>query len=229
VQLQQDAAAAAPRGPVDVDAEAQRGTSGSPQPYPHRAAIETSLGRSLPAKAFFGAEAAAACANLGAEAYATVDSVAFAAPNPSPQLAAHEAAHVVQQSSGVHLSGGDGSPGDPLETHADAVAERVVAGQSAADLLPRHGASHLPAVPQRKRVQRKVPDQAVSSNDLSARGGEQHAAELTDKQVKDAIAWNDKHWAGKQRQELLAPNRSSRSRSIFRHSRPRTRAAIPGE
>jgi hypothetical protein len=229
VQLQQDAAAAAPRGPVDVDAEAQRGTSGSPQPYPHRAAIETSLGRSLPAKAFFGAEAAAACANLGAEAYATGDSVAFAAPNPSPQLAAHEAAHVVQQSSGVHLSGGDGSPGDPLETHADAVAERVVAGQSAADLLPRHGASHLPAVPQRKRVQRKVPDQAVSSNDLSARGGEQHAAELTDKQVKDAIAWNDKHWAGKQRQELLAPNRSSRSRSIFRHSRPRTRAAIPGE
>jgi hypothetical protein len=202
VQLQHDAAAAAPRPPIDVDAEAARGTSGPPQPYPHRGAIEASLGRALPAKAFFGDEAAAACANLGAEAYTTGDSVAFAAANPSPQLAAHEAAHVVQQTSGVHLSGGDGSPGDPLETHADAVAERVVAGRSAADLLPRHGASHLPAVPQRKRVQRKVPDHAVSSNDLSARGGEQHADELTDKQIKDAIAWNDRRWAGKQRQEL---------------------------
>jgi hypothetical protein len=77
VQLQQDAIAAAPRGPVDVGAEATRGTSGSPQPYPHRAAIEASLGRSLPAKAFFGVEAATASANLGAEAYTMGDSVAL--------------------------------------------------------------------------------------------------------------------------------------------------------
>jgi uncharacterized protein DUF4157/L,D-transpeptidase-like protein len=202
VQLQHDGAAPGPHKPVDVEAEAARGTSGSAQPYPHRAEIEASLGRSVPARAFFGAEASAACATLGVEAYTVGDSVAFATSNPPRRLAAHEAAHVVQQSGGVNLSGGDGSAGDPLEQHADAVAERVVAGQPAGDLLMRHGASHLPAVPQRKRVQRKVPDHAVTSADLSTRGGEQHTGDLTDKQVKDAIAWNDKQWTGKQRQEL---------------------------
>jgi hypothetical protein len=197
-----DVAAPAPRVPVDRDAEAARGTSGSAQPYPYRTEIEASIGRSVPAKAFFGVEASGACAALGAEAYTVGDSVAFASSNPSPRLAAHEATHVVQQSEGVHLSGGDGSASDPLEQHADAVAERVAMGRSASDLLPRHGASHLPAVPQRKRVQRKAPEHAVTSADLSTRGGEQHAAELTEKQIKDTIAWNDKHWAGKQRQEL---------------------------
>jgi hypothetical protein len=205
VQQLPDVAALASRKPVDVDAEAARGTSGSAQPYPHRAEIEASMGRSVPAKAFFGAEASAASTALGAEAYTVGDSVAFATSTPSLRLAAHEAAHVVQQSGGVNLSGGDGLDSDPLEQHADAVAERVAAGQPAVDLLPRHGASHLPAVPQRKRVQRKVPEHAVTAADLSTRGGEQVAAvaaDLTDKQIQEAIAWNDKHWAGKQRHEL---------------------------
>ena len=70
------------------------------------------MGRSVPAKAFFGAEASAACVGLGAEAYTVGDSVAFATSNPSLRLAAHEAAHVVQQSGGAHLSGGDGTDGD---------------------------------------------------------------------------------------------------------------------
>jgi hypothetical protein len=42
---------------------------------------------------------------------------------------------VVQQRAGVHLAGGVGQEGDPYEQHADAVAQRVVAGQSAEDLL----------------------------------------------------------------------------------------------
>lgn len=188
----------------NVDADAARGIGGAAQPYPHRAAIEASMGRSLPAKAFVGTEASAASAALGAEAYTVGDSVAFGTSSPSLRLAAHEAAHVVQQTDGVHLSGGDGSESDPLEQHADAVADRVVAGESAVDLLPRHGASQLAAVPQRKRVQRKVADHSVTSADLGARGGAQHADELTDKQIKDAIAWNDKHWTGAQRQELRA-------------------------
>jgi hypothetical protein len=202
VQLLPDGAAPGPRTSVDVDAAAARGTSGPAQPYPHRAAIEASMGRHLPAKAFVGPDASAACSALGAEAYTVGDSVAFATSNPSPRLAAHEAAHVVQQSGGVNLSGGDGSNSDPLERHADAVAERVAAGQPAGDLLLCHGASHLPALPQRKHVQRKVPDHAVTTADLSARGSEQRAGNLTDKQIKDAIAWNDKHWTGTQRQQL---------------------------
>jgi hypothetical protein len=54
---------------------------------------------------------------------------------------AHEAAHVVQQRGGVHLRGGVGAAGDSYERHADAVADRVVAGQSAEDLLDAGGAS----------------------------------------------------------------------------------------
>jgi hypothetical protein len=48
---------------------------------------------------------------------------------------AHEAAHVIQQRGGVQLKGGVGAVGDAHEQHADAVADRVVAGQSAEALL----------------------------------------------------------------------------------------------
>lgn len=85
-------------------------------------------------KAHVGGPAAVASEQLGAEAYATGDSVAFAR-DPDLHLAAHEAAHVVQQRQGVSLSGGVGQAGDPYERHADAVADRVVAGRSAVDLL----------------------------------------------------------------------------------------------
>ncbi len=54
---------------------------------------------------------------------------------PSLHLAAHEAAHVIQQRQGVQRSAIDGGPGDFYEQHAEQVAERVVAGQSAEALL----------------------------------------------------------------------------------------------
>jgi hypothetical protein len=71
---------------------------------------------------------------MGASAYATGNHVVFDRP-PDLHTAAHEAAHVVQQAQGVNLYGGVGEVGDAYERHADAVADRVVAGQSAADLL----------------------------------------------------------------------------------------------
>src|SRR5678810_542863 len=49
--------------------------------------------------------------------------------------AAHEAAHVVQQRGTVQLKGGIGETGDAYERHADAVADRVVQGAPAGDLL----------------------------------------------------------------------------------------------
>jgi hypothetical protein len=73
---------------------------------------------------------------IDAEAYATGDHVAFAGP-PSLHTAAHEAAHVVQQRAGVHLKGGVGEERDAYEQQADAVADRVVRGERAEDLLPR--------------------------------------------------------------------------------------------
>ena len=86
-------------------------------------------------RAHTGGAAAKATAALGAEAYATGNDVAFAAGSPSLHTAAHEAAHVVQQRAGVSLKGGMGEAGDSYEQHADAVADRVVQGKSASDLL----------------------------------------------------------------------------------------------
>jgi hypothetical protein len=81
-----------------------------------------------------GAAAASAAAGLGAKAYATGNDVAFAGA-PDLHTAAHEAAHVVQQRAGVHLAGGIGAAGDAYENHADAVADKVVRGESAQALL----------------------------------------------------------------------------------------------
>src|SRR5262249_16241257 len=63
--------------------------------------------------------------------------VAFGAA-PDLHLAAHEAAHVVQQRAGFT---GVGTAGDSHERAADAIADRVVRGESAGDLLPGAGAA----------------------------------------------------------------------------------------
>jgi hypothetical protein len=73
--------------------------------------------------------------------------------SPDLHTAAHEAAHVVQQAQGVNLYGGVGEAGDSYERHADAVADRVVAGQSAADLLGSSGGASGHLVIQKKPVE----------------------------------------------------------------------------
>ena len=99
-------------------------------------------------------EAAQSARAMNAEAYSTAGHV-VSAGSISKHTAAHEAAHVVQQRSGVHFKGGVGAVGDKYERHADAVADRVVAGQSAADLLaPYAGVSA--GVQTDGPVQRKV-------------------------------------------------------------------------
>ncbi len=82
-------------------------------------------------QAHVGGDSAAA---MGAQAYATGNHVVFDRA-PDLHTAAHEAAHVIQQRRGVQLAGGVGQAGDEYERHADAVADRVVQGKSAADLL----------------------------------------------------------------------------------------------
>lgn len=63
----------------------------------------------------------------------------------------------MQQRAGVQLSGGVGQVGDKYEQHADAVADRVVQGKSAADLLDRFVGQSAPAESevQRRAVQRR--------------------------------------------------------------------------
>lgn len=119
-----------------VAEHAARGVSGSGQTLPHLDTIQRAFGPHdvSGVRAHVGGAAAAASEAIGAHGYATGNDVAFAAP-PDLALAAHEAAHVVQQRQGVQLSGAVGQVGDVYEQHADAVAAAVVRGDSAAALL----------------------------------------------------------------------------------------------
>lgn len=149
-----------------VHRAAAHGLSGSGGSLPHLAAIQQSFGRHdvSGVTAHVGGRAAEGSAAMGARAYASGNAVAFAA-SPDLHLAAHEAAHVVQQRGGVQLAGGVGAAGDPYERHADAVADLVTRGESAEALLDEHA----PAGGRGAGVQRAVqcwatePDEAVAN------------------------------------------------------------------
>ena len=127
------------RGGGDVHAAAAHGIQGSGGALPHLAPIQKSFGRHdvSGVQAHVGGPASEASRAMGAQAYATGNHVAFDGA-PSLHTAAHEAAHVVQQREGVQLAGGVGKAGDVYEKHADAVADKVVAGESAETLLDQH-------------------------------------------------------------------------------------------
>jgi hypothetical protein len=130
-----------------IHAAAERGVASAGGPLPHGEAIQRSFGRHdiSDVRAHIGDAAAEASQAMGAEAFASGNDVAFSR-TPSLHTAAHEAAHVVQQRGGVQLKGGVGEKDDAYERHADAVADRVVAGESAEALLdkasPGAGAAH---------------------------------------------------------------------------------------
>ena len=149
--------AAADPAPGQDDGAAQRiaatGIAGAGGALPHGDRIQRLFGPAHDVSAItahVGGPAAAASAQLGARAYATGAHVAFA-DAPDLHTAAHEAAHVVQQRAGVQLAGNVGQAGDAYEQHADAVADHVVRGESAAALLdagaaPRGSATTAAAV-----------------------------------------------------------------------------------
>ena len=124
--------------PEQVKSNAAQGLAGASSSLPHLDAIQASFGGGhdmSSVKANIGGNATEAASSMGASAYASGNQVAFGS-TPDLHLAAHEAAHVVQQRSGVSPSGGVGAVGDSFEQNADAVADRVVQGKSATDLLP---------------------------------------------------------------------------------------------
>ncbi|MBL8350562.1 MAG: DUF4157 domain-containing protein [Burkholderiaceae bacterium] len=138
------------RRAADVHATAAAGVAQAERPLPGAARIQQAFGRHdvSGVRAQVGGPAAAASQALGARAFTTGPRIGFRA-EPDLRLAAHEAAHVVQQRQGVQLKGGVGQAGDPYEQHADAVADRVAAGQSAEDLLdtpPVGGDRRAPAL-----------------------------------------------------------------------------------
>lgn len=139
-KLLQRRARSANAGQADTDAgieaAAATGTSGPSTTLPFADTIQGAFGRHDVSgiQAHVGGAATAGATAMGAEAFATGNHVAFAG-TPSLHTAAHEAAHVLQQKAGVQLKGGVGQEGDACERHADAVADRVVAGRSAESLL----------------------------------------------------------------------------------------------
>jgi len=156
---------------AEATAIAAEGTAGSGGTLPFVDEIQRSFGRHdvTGIAAHRGEAAQRAAGALGAEAYAFGDAVAFGA-TPTLHTAAHEAAHVVQQRAGV-VAGGVGRDGDEHERQADAVADKVVAGESAEPLLDQiagDGAGAEPGV-QAKRPRARAAVQArASANPLGS-------------------------------------------------------------
>lgn len=154
---------------VEAHALAGEGVASAGDRLPHAETIQRAFGHHdvTSVRTAVGGPAAEATRGLGAQAYAYGDRIAFG-DAPDLHTAAHEAAHVVQQRSGVQgLAGGVGRAGDPHEQHADAVADAVVAGYSAVELLDRAGASSSGtghAVVQRK----EAPAPAGASTSVTA-------------------------------------------------------------
>ncbi|HEX8115516.1 MAG TPA: DUF4157 domain-containing protein, partial [Kofleriaceae bacterium] len=123
-----------------VHAAAARGTATPASALPHADVIQRLFGRHdvSGVQAHVGPDAAATARDMGGKAYATGSHVVLGS-NTDLFTTAHEAAHIVQQRSGVSLLGGvDRGAGDPHEQHANAVAEKVVRGESAEALLDQY-------------------------------------------------------------------------------------------
>jgi Domain of unknown function (DUF4157) len=136
---------------ADVQSTAQAGVAGASSPLPFLDVIQRSFGKHdvSGVRAQIGGPAADASHALGARAYATGNTVAFASA-PDLHTAAHEAAHTVQQSRGAVGFQGLGAADDEHERNADAVADAVVAGRSAEALLEVGTGSAKMAVQRKK-------------------------------------------------------------------------------
>lgn len=112
------------------------GATGAASPLPFLPRLQEAFGAHdlSGVRAHRGQAAQEATEGLGARAYAMGESVVFG-EEPDLRLAAHEAAHVVQQRTGAVPTGHVSQPGDLWEQHADQVADAVTSGRSAQPLL----------------------------------------------------------------------------------------------
>ncbi|MCG8419053.1 MAG: DUF4157 domain-containing protein [Proteobacteria bacterium] len=124
--------------PGAMQQSARQGLAGADQPLPHGERIQASFGRHdiSATRVQIGGAAARASRDMGALAFTSGARIGFGQP-PELRLAAHEAAHVVQQREGLSVPGNVGRPDDRWERNADQVADAVVAGRSAEPLLDR--------------------------------------------------------------------------------------------
>jgi hypothetical protein len=118
---------------------AQAGITGPGEKIPYLDSIQRSFGMQdlTGIRAHQGSQAAAANHALGSTAYALGDDVSFS-DTPTLHTAAHEAAHVVQQRSGISVQDGGSRSEDEHERRVDQIADRVASGESAAPLLANY-------------------------------------------------------------------------------------------
>jgi len=121
---------------------AGEGTAGTGHALPNLNTIQKSFGKHdvSGVRAHTDAPAVQATEDMGAPAFATGRDVVLG-NTTDLHTVAHEAAHVVQQRGGVQLKGGVSEADDQYEQHADAVADKVVSGESAEGLLDQHADS----------------------------------------------------------------------------------------
>lgn len=125
----------------DERTKAAKGFAGTGGTLPHLDTLQRLLGTEhdlSSVTAHMDSSALGATSELGVLGMTSGERIAFGIM-PDLFLVAHEVAHVLQQRAGVQLQNGMGQEQDHYEEMADAIAARVVAGQSAEDLLPRPG------------------------------------------------------------------------------------------
>lgn len=140
---------------LSVKQVGQEGVKGAGGPLPHIDRIQPLFGHHdlSEVKSHTGSQAQSASRAIHAQAYTTGDHIAFS-KTPDIRLAAHEAAHVIQQRSPLSLENGVGKTGDAYERQADAVADAVSKGQSAESLLGQPKTLNQPVEDlQRKPIQ----------------------------------------------------------------------------
>ena len=173
------------QGAGDVIGTAKTAFSGGGSAMPHQQKVESSFGMDMGSvQAYTGPAAKQANESLGSQAFTMGNKIAFKEANPSVGLVAHEATHVVQQSQGVSLSGGVGQVGDSYEKHADAVAAKTSAGQSAAPLLQKKADGSGSAAVQASVVQmlghelgEDLPEGAAEPEHLDSKDQRQYSVE----------------------------------------------------
>lgn len=200
-------AAASPLDDCAVTRTAAAGVQGAGTSLPHLARLQRSFaGHELGhIRAFTGVAASAAAADIGAQAYAFGDRIAFADRCPSVQVVAHEVTHTLQQRGGVQLKGGVGAAGDPYERQADAVGAAVARGESVAALLgPLASAAPRSARPAVQRL--SVDDRtakAVKAR-INARKGSKLKGNKTPPGKAVEIGLDDRFYSFEQDQGLAA-------------------------
>jgi hypothetical protein len=124
--------------PTEIHRRADAAMQGMGSPFPHSRRIQESFGDHSIGhlRAHVDDNARELTKQGRAKGMTKGYRTAFAKTAPSVHTAAHEAAHAkVYELAHVNLPGDVGSVGDPHERLADQIADRVVAGRTATDLL----------------------------------------------------------------------------------------------